>query len=48
MTGELHTRHGRTLFQRWGDVPLAVLAALGVLVGLAIQARSAAVRPDPD
>jgi apolipoprotein N-acyltransferase len=41
LEGRLHVRHGRTLFQRWGDVPLAVLAVLGVLVGLAIQARAA-------
>ena len=40
--GQLRARHGTTLFQRWGDVPLAVLAALGVLAGLAIQAKSAA------
>jgi apolipoprotein N-acyltransferase len=45
ITARLHARHGRTLFDRWGDAPLAVLAGLGVLVGLAFQAR-AARRPD--
>jgi apolipoprotein N-acyltransferase len=48
LTARLHARHGRTLFDRWGDVPLAVLAGLGVLVGLVIQARTAAGNTGPD
>ena len=48
LTGQLRPRHGRTLFQRWGDVPMAVLAGLGVLAGLAVQARKAAGNTQPD
>lgn len=47
----LRARHGRTLFDRWGDVPLVILALLGVATGLGIQARSvlsAPPRPSPD
>jgi apolipoprotein N-acyltransferase len=48
ITGQLHARHGLTLFHRWGDVPLALLAGLGVLAGLGAQARKAAGEPSPD
>jgi apolipoprotein N-acyltransferase len=48
VTGTLHARHGRTLFVRFGDAPLTVLAALAVLAGLAAQARAAAPREHPD
>jgi apolipoprotein N-acyltransferase len=48
LTGTLRARHGRTLFERWGDLPLAALAALGVLLGLVIQARAAAGDTGPD
>jgi apolipoprotein N-acyltransferase len=41
ITGRLHARHGRTLFVRWGDLPMLVLAAAGTLAGLALQARGA-------
>jgi apolipoprotein N-acyltransferase len=48
VTGTLHARHGRTLFVRFGDVPLMVLAALAVLAGLITQARAAAPREHLD
>ena len=34
ITGTLHARTGTTLFQRWGDAPLIVLALLGVVAPL--------------
>jgi apolipoprotein N-acyltransferase len=41
LTAALEVRTGRTLFVRWGDVPAIVLAAVLLLAGLAIQARTA-------
>jgi apolipoprotein N-acyltransferase len=48
IVGTLHARHGRTLFVRFGDVPLTILAGLGVLAGLISQARAAARREHAD
>jgi apolipoprotein N-acyltransferase len=48
MSGTLHARTGRTLFVRWGDGPLIALALVGLLAGLALQARSAEPRSSRD
>ena len=45
LTGTMYARTGRTLFMRWGDAPIIVLAFLGLVGGLVFQAR-AARRPD--
>ncbi|MEY2565888.1 MAG: apolipoprotein N-acyltransferase [Actinomycetota bacterium] len=44
ITARLGARHGRTLFDRWGDVPVLLLALAGLVVGLVLQARAAARR----
>jgi apolipoprotein N-acyltransferase len=44
ISGRLGLRHGRTLFDRWGDVPVIALALAGLVAGLVAQARAAARR----
>ena len=41
LTGTMYARTGRTLFVRWGDVPVILGAVAALLAGLALQARAA-------